>query len=442
MDIKEILLLHHSHMDVGYTHTQQIVWELQNEFLDLALKLLDDTKNFPEHARPRWTVEVTAQIMHWLKTASTENIDRFKKYIAEGRVGFSGMKYNTTPLANAEGLSRQLYDVKFLNEKFNANIKTVNQHDVNGIPWSAVDLMLDAGIELLIMAVNRHLGGTVAKRPSVFRWVGPSGREILVMNGAHYTMFDQVLYTWENNLERMQEGLNEYYEYLKKRDYNLDFIYLTTAAAPVCWDNSPPNIDVTKLVSQWNEQVKQPLIRYITPNELLERIKQNPMDKYPVYRGDWTDYWNFGCASTAFQTKLGQIAKSKMFKAEFLHSFNDKDKHHYKRVNKEAWDNIELSDEHTWGSYNSMDPDNEYTRIQFCMKEKATYDAHEYSEFLLVDELEDLTGNLENYDKQDGVIVFNPTGKEKTEYVPIPDWWFEEGKRRRTSRFGWQNRVE
>lgn len=442
MNIKEILLLHHSHLDVGYTHTQKIVLELQREYVDLALKLLDDTKDYPEYARPKWTVEVTAEITNWLNTASSSNIEKLKKYVKENRVGFSGLKYNTTPLANAEGLARQLYDIKLINEELGGNIKTVNQHDVNGIPWSAVDLMLDAGIELFIMAVNQHLGGNVAKRPSVFRWEAPSGRKILVMNGAHYTMFDQLLYSWENSIDRMQEGLDEYYAHLERLNYNLDFIYLTTAAAPVCWDNSPPNIDVAKLVAEWNEKKKTPLIRYITPNELLERIKQNPIESYPLYKGDWTDYWNFGCASTAVQTRINQQAKYKIYKADFLNARNTLPKDQFKRISKEAWENIHLFDEHTWGSYNSMDPDNDYSKIQFTTKDNFANNAHELAEYLLVDQLEDLTGNPENYDKQDGVLVFNPTGKERTEYLQIPDWWFEEGKRRRAARFGWQNRVE
>ncbi|MGD8778684.1 MAG: hypothetical protein PVH88_06945 [Ignavibacteria bacterium] len=442
MDIKEILLLHHSHFDVGYTHTQQIVWELQKEFLDLALKLLDDTKDFPEYSRPKWTVEVTSQIMNWLETSSPEQVDKLKNYIAQGRIGFSGLRYNTTPLANAEGLARQLYDIKYINENLGTEVKTVNQHDVNGIPWSAVDLMLDSGIELFIMAVNQHLGGNVAKRPSVFRWQGPSGREILVMNGAHYTMFDQLLYSWENSIERMEEGLNEYYEHLKKVGYDLDFIYLTTAAAPVCWDNSPPNIDVAGLVTEWNKLDKNPLIRYITPNELLERIKSSPLDKYPVHKGDWTDYWNFGCASTGFQTKINQAAKSKIYKADFLNACAKQPNKKFKRISKEAWEKIHLFDEHTWGSYNSMDPDNEYSRIQFTVKDNYAYDAHELAEYLLVDQLEEITQNPENFDKHDGVFVFNPTSAERTEYLPVPDWWFDEGKRRRTARFGWQNRVE
>lgn len=441
MNIKEILLLHHSHLDVGYTHTQPIVWELQREFIDLALKLLDDTKNFPEHAKPKWTIEVTSQIMHWLKTASEEDANKIQKYINEGRVGISGFQYNTTPLANSESLIRQLQDIKFLREKFGIQIKTVNQHDVNGIPWTAVDLMLDAGIELFIMAVNRHLGGHVVTRPSIFRWRGPSGREILVMNGAHYTMFDQLLYSWENKVERMEEGLEEYKKHLKSIGYEEDFIYLTTAAAPVCWDNSPPTVDVAKLIKKWNALKKKPLIRYITPDELLEKIKTKPVEKYPVYEGDWTDYWNFGSASTAYQTKINRHAEVKAKKADFINSFRESSET-FNRISKEVWNNITLFDEHTWGSYNSMDADNDFSKAQANIKDNFAYKAHELSDYLLVHQLEELAGNPENYDKQDGVLVVNPANTAREEYIRIPDWWFMKGKRRRTSRYGWPHRVE
>lgn len=442
MKIKEILLLHHSHFDVGYTHTQPIVWELQREFIDLALQLLDDTKDFDLPARPKWTIEVTEQIMHWLKTASDKDLERFKAYAAEGRIGISGMKYNTTPLANNESINRQLEDIGYLKELFGIEIKSVNQHDVNGMPWGAIDPMVDAGIELFIMAVNQHLGGKTLKRPSIFRWQAASGKEMFVMNGAHYTMFDQLFYTWENSLDRMEEGLAEYYQHLEKVGYEEDFIYLTTAAAPVCWDNSPPTIDVPKLVQQWNREKREPFIRYITPNELLERIKQKPIEEYSLYKGDWTDYWNFGAASTAVETKINNNAKLKARKSDFINSLileNDKT---YNRLDKELWDNITLFDEHTWGSYNSMDDGCEYTRIQANFKDHYAFKAQEIAEYLLINRLEILSGNPENFDFQDGVMLVNPTGVEKEEYIRIPDWWFEEGKRRRTSRYGWQNRVE
>ncbi len=441
MNIKEILVLHHSHLDVGYTHTQPIVWELQREFIDQALELLKETESWDKSSAPKWTIEVTAQIMKWLETAGEDDINKLKYFTEKKRIGISGLQFNTTPLCSAEQIIKQLEPVKKLRELLNIEIKTANQHDVDGIPWTVVDLLLDAGVELLIMAVNIHLGGPIEKRPSVFRWKGPSGREIFVMNGAHYTMFDQLLYTWENNVDRMKEGLDVYLEHLRKLDYKHDFIYLTTAAAPVCWDNSPPSIDVAKLIREWNERGLQPVIRYITPNELLEKIKSKPTDEYEVRSGDWTDYWNFGCASSADVTKTNILAKQKLYKADLLNAFSSVNKNYYQSLADKAWREINLFDEHTWGSSNSMDPDNIFSKTQFNIKDNNAYIANETAEYLLVDQLESFAGNPKSADNQQGIAVINMSGVTKKEFVRVPDWWKLDGKRLRTSRFGWETRY-
>lgn len=441
MDIKEILVLHHSHLDVGYTHTQPIVWELQREFIDHALELLDETEDWNNSAAPKWTIEVTAQVMKWLETADEEKINKLKYYIAKKRIGISGFEFNTTPLCSAEQLIKHVENVKRLREILNIEIKTVNQHDVNGIPWSAVDILHDAGIELLIMAVNIHLGGPVEQRPSVFRWKGPSGKEIFVMNGAHYTMFDQLLYTWENSIDRMKEGLDKYLEHLRAMNYKHDFIYLTTAAAPVCWDNSPPSVDVAKLIREWNDRGLQPPIRYITPNELLEKIKSCPADEYEIRNGDWTDYWNFGCASTTEVTKINIAAKQKLFKADMLNAFSNSVKKYYSGLAEKTWRHINLFDEHTWGSFNSMDADSIFSKTQFNIKDNDAFTANETAEYLLVDQLEEFTGNPKSAESQQGIAVINLSGAHKKEFVRIPDWWKLDGKRLRTSRFGWDTRY-
>ena len=442
MEIKEILVLHHSHFDFGFTHTPPVLWELQREFIDSALDLLDVTEAWGLIDQPRWTVEVTIQVLKWLETASEDDIQRFKAYAKRQRMGLCAMLCHTTPLCNAEQLFRQLLPVKQLREQFGVKLNTLVQHDVNGTPWPMVDIMLDAGIDLFVMAVNLHFGGAVAERPSIFRWRGPSGRTIKVMNGEHYTMFDQHLNTHENNLDVMQAGLASYLTILNGKDYPYDFIYLTTAHAPVCYDNSPPNLDVAKLIRQWNAEGRGPVIRYVTPELLLDRINEIPDDELPVHNGDWTDFWNFGCSSNAMITKVNQSAKPRLYTRDLLASFNPRSHTAVQLAAEKAWWNLCLYDEHTWGFFLAMDPDNPFSRASAHFKDALAFDAREMTEYVLVNELEALAQNPETSFHQDGLLLVNSASSPQSAYIPLPEADANSGhKKVRTARFGPQARY-
>ena len=98
--IKEILLLHHSHLDVGYTHSQPILWELQLEYIDQVLDWLEQTEGLPEGARPRWTCEVSEPVRMWLERSPPSQVKRFAKLCKSGRLGLSALRWHTTGLAN------------------------------------------------------------------------------------------------------------------------------------------------------------------------------------------------------------------------------------------------------------------------------------------------------------------------------------------------------
>ena len=76
----------HSHLDIGYTHPQPILMELQVDYLNQALELTEKTKDYPEYARFRWTVEANYVLKEWLKTADNSQIRRMQDAVAQGRI--------------------------------------------------------------------------------------------------------------------------------------------------------------------------------------------------------------------------------------------------------------------------------------------------------------------------------------------------------------------
>ncbi len=76
------------------------------------------------------------------------------------------MRFNITPLMNARQLRRQLAPLAELRELLGAPIKAAIQHDVTGVPWPLADVLLDHGIELFVMAINRAMGDHVRPRPA------------------------------------------------------------------------------------------------------------------------------------------------------------------------------------------------------------------------------------------------------------------------------------
>lgn len=432
MPLKEILVLHHSHLDVGYTHSQPITWEMHREYIDLALDLLDDTASWPESVQPKWTCEVTSPVLKWLETASSGDEQRFRHHVASNRLAIGGMRYNITPLLSLDQLKRQLAPVAALRQRFGARINTALQHDVTGLPWPLADVLLDHDIDLLVMGVNRAMGNHVAPRPGIFRWQTPSGRELRVMNGNHYTMFDQILLTWERSLDSMATGLADYVKHLDSIGYPHDFLYLTTTAAPEMWDNAPPNPVVAKLIRQWNEEGREPAIRYITTEDLADRINALPADSLPLLSGDWTDYWNFGAASAATPLSRSRAAKRNLDAAAQLAPTPPTA---VARAADRARDLLDLFDEHTW-SYWDTASQGDACAVQDQLKTAPAVEAGELAKYVLTHALEATAQNPAHSEiAPDHAILFNPSPLPRRDYVGIPSDWRRPGPRLRTERF-------
>lgn len=415
--IEEILVLHHSHLDVGYTHSQPILWELQDEYITQAIDWLERTESMPEGARPKWTCEVTEPVLRWFRRASPAQIERFTTLHRQGRIGLGAMRWNTAALSDRAGLHRLLDGKAELEQLLGAPIRVAAQHDVNGVPWPLADELLDANVDLFVMAINPHLGRAVGPRPGMFLWETPSGRTLRVFNGNHYTMFDQLLLAWDDSVDRMVEGWATVTTKLEQIGYGLNFVYLTSTASPVMWDNAPPNPFMPDLIERWNQAERGPRIRYATFDDLRERALAVPESELQVVRGDWTDYWSFGYASAPIATAVNQQAKSLLRAAHTLLPDDAS-------TLRQAEDRSDFYDEHTWG-YFDPSPAHPQAQTTEIIKKVSAHEAHELAAFAVMDGLEALAQNPVADKNIKGVLLANPGATPLVVRPELPGSWFE-----------------
>ena len=419
--IREILVLHHSHTDIGYTHPPTMVWELHRRIIDEAIELCEATAHLPASSRVRWTCETTAPIQYWLERATDRQITRFRRLVARGQMGAGAMSLNITPLSNAETLVRGLEPIGLLRKELGLPLKVAINHDVNGLPWPVADLLLDVGVEMLLMGINVHFGGYPMKRPRGFGWLTPGGRSLLAFNAEHYQSFDREARIQENSIDAMASGIAAYIHRLTAGGYGYDFAYLS-ATHHGFPDNNPPNPRTAQLIRQWNEEGRQPRIRYALPEEIAAQLARQPRSHLPSHGGDWTDYWNFGSGSSAVETKVSRHARHRLTAAESLRAFSEPSLAKTLPVAwADAWRNVLHFEEHTWSLYAALrqtppEPVNE----QWYEKAITAYEANSLASLLFRDVLEQWAGPAASGKFPVGLMLCNPSPVEKTGWVRVP----------------------
>jgi len=424
--IKEILVLHHSHTDIGYTHPQPVVWELHKRFIDQAIDLCEQTADWADPSRLRWTCEVTSTLQYWLRHSPSRQIERFRRLVAAGQMGAGAMFNNLTPLCDAEQLSRMLLPIKEMRDTLGLAMTVAINQDVNGLPWPLTQLLLDAGVEMLLMGINIHSGGFPLTRPLAFRWRGCDGRDLLAFNGEHYDGFEREARLKTPSLQAMADGFKAYFARLDKLNYPHDFVFLT-ATHPTFTDNAGPNPMLVEMVRKWNAEDRQPLIRFVTPEMLLARLKQLPPAALATHGGDWTDYWNFGSASSAVETRLSREARMRLLSAETLMSRQaGEPPHRVLELMQQAKRHLDIYDEHTWGAWCSIcNPDADITLNQWAHKAYNVHQAWSLAEFLEREALQQLSHNPLTGNGVKSVLFYNSAPSPRRACMSVPKSWLD-----------------
>jgi glycosyl hydrolase family 38 len=414
-----VYLIHHSHLDVGYTDPQGMVARHHDTYFDSLIDLTDATDGWPDDARVRWNMEASWPLVHWLGRRSGYSADRLLSRVREGLVEVTALPFNLhTEACSTDELYRLLRTTETLRNRYGVPVTTAIQTDVPGSTVGLVDALADADIGYLSAAHNWagrsvpfRVGGQELERP--FYWAAPSGNRVLTwftdsahglsyMEGNIIGLADdyetalavlpaylQALASQPYPLAHMVPGWSKLIDGvpISKRPYEHDVLHLRVQGAFA--DNASPSLVPSAIVRQWNDEFAYPRLRMATNREFFTDAEQRLDGRIPTYTGDWTNWWADGIGSGARALGYNRRAQAALTTAETLHAVADLRSGGHTDVTGETdrvHDKLALFDEHTWGAGNPWDDCEEHRHsggLQWARKSEYATQAYDDAQDLL-----------------------------------------------------------
>lgn len=369
--IEKIFIVHHTHTDIGYTDIQTTVMAHHADFLDKVLDYCRQTDGYPEESKFRWTCEVAWAVKQYFEK-KPEKINEFIRRVKEGRIEVTGIYLNVTELYSLEELIRSLLFAKGLEKKYGIKVTAAMNGDINGMAWGMPQILSLAGIPYLSMATNLYR----AFQPRVarpFYWLSPSGHKVLVWNAGPDAWYSEGLSLgFGGNYQMVAERLPAFLEKQEKAGYPFDALCLQVAM-----DNRAPNLEVARIIREWNEKHARPKIRMATLSDFFQHMERKYQNYFPVCQLAWPDWWADGNASAAYETGLSRDTQRILGDVEGIYSWLallGKD-YPAQRI-KQAWEDLSFFNEHTWGAATAgSKPYALSTKSQWALKSSFVYQA-------------------------------------------------------------------
>ena len=408
----EVYLLHHSHVDIGYTHVQTEVERKHWEYFKQVIDLAKESANYPIGARFKWNVEVLWAVDSYLKQATEDEQQAFVEAVKKGWIGLDALYGNElTALCRPEELIRLVGYALKLRKLYDLKINSAMITDVPGYTWGIVPVLAQSGVKYFSVGPNRghRIGYTLSTwGDKPFYWESPCGKQNILcwVAGEGYSFFHS------GRLDASK--LFGYLERLGDSEYPYDMIQLRYS---IGGDNGPPDPKLSDYVKEWNEKYAYPKIVVTTTSEMFDEFERRYSNTIPKKRGDFTPYWEDGAGSSARETSINRQTAERLVQTETLWAMLNptdypKDKFY------DAWRDVILYDEHTWGSWNSIsEPDGDFTKSQWKIKQAFALDAEDKSLKLLNDSL---ARHKKEIKTVTAIDVFNTSSWLRTDLVVLP----------------------
>jgi hypothetical protein len=412
----KIYLIPFSHHDLGYTDQPQVCIEQHKEYFRRIVDYCRQTDDFPQEARFRWTCDTTWAVKYFLEEADEETRAEFMDWVRAGRIEITALyaAFNSALLTHEE-LVRSIYYAFRLARRYGFGVTSGMTTDIPGNPWGLVPVLAKSGVRYLSTAVNQNWaqdGVPRAKVPRVsrpFYWVGPDGSRLLVWNSDPEHIYSEGRQLGFTESERaVYANLPPYLRVLEEGGYPFDALHLRTTCKTS--DNAPPCVYLSEIVRAWNARWAYPRLIVATNSQFFRYMEETFGDQFPEYSGDWTDWWIDGPGSSAYETGINREMHEVLASAEKLAAIGALvrgDGDYPAAQIEQAYDNLMLYDEHTWGMWNNVtDPYLPSTREHWLFKAEFGKQAARLSRGLLQSGLSRLGGLVQTGDAPT-LVVFN-----------------------------------
>jgi hypothetical protein len=444
-----VWLVHHSHLDVGYTDRQEVVVDNHLQYLDSALDLVESTSSWDDDARFRWNVEVNWPLERWLASRDEAQRERMVEAIRSGYISVGAMSLNLhTEACSIDELYEMTRFAVELRQRYGLAVRAAMQTDVPGAVTGLVEVLADAGARYLSLAHNYAgrsvpylIGGEQLERP--FYWQAPSGKRLLVwytdtLHGNAYM---------EGNIAGATEpypvALSSFPCYLaalaekpypftsgiwlpeagsvNRSPYPLDVLHLRVQGR--YGDNAPPNVAVAALARDWNEAWAYPRLRVARNEDFFEAAVERLGDAIPTWQGDWADWWADGLGSGARPLRWAREAQEALRAGETLSAVGDLLAGSAPSVphTRSVYQDTGLFDEHTWGARHPWEDDEDgwgSGQVQWQRKASFARSAREEASSLVSEAARRAAARVGG-DGGPSVVVLNASGWARTDVVRV-----------------------
>jgi len=329
-------------------------------------------------------------------------------------MGFYGNEL--TGICSSEGLTRLVDYYDSWRNEFGVESRCAMQTDVPTMVATVPMILAGHGIKYLSHGVN-----ATRARPdqelynTPHYWESPDGSRVLLWKTPGYGQTASITgYGADADIDAASERIDDQLRgYIARKDYPFDAILLHGGYG----DNQPNGEAIARLPDEWNRRYEHPKLIFTRGPEFFEYIAANFSKDLKTVKGDGGVWWEDGAGSSARETAITRVAKEQLSSAEKLSVLCGKEaRERISRQVSDAWREVLMYDEHTWGAAQSIDaPDSKATREQWAVKKQFADRAAVLAGKAYNDAAKAFADTIRA--EADSVVVFNPSSWTRSEWM-------------------------